>query len=1172
MKKPLHYLLVPFFVILRLDRGIHPSFLFSSTTFDSYDSFFKIMRYFSPLFFLFSFVFLQPGFAAEKLVVNHDLKVRIYPSTGRLEVLDRITLPESLSVGSSLHFMLHSGLVPVSETEGVKIALEQDEDIKESFGIIQGSGESGSAPAEVFTITGGRGLKSFIFRYGGRIAHALEQHGEEYARSFSQTPGIISMQGVYLGGGSHWIPDFGKSELLSFTLETEIPGPWKTLSQGDQTLSKLEGNIQVSRWESPEPQDDIYLIGAEFTIYERQAGKVKAQAWLRSADEALSNRYLEVTAQYLEMYRKLIGTYPYKKFALVENFWETGYGMPSFTLLGPKIIRFPFILHSSYPHEILHNWWGNGVFVDYEKGNWCEGLTAYLADHLIQEQRGKGLTYRRTALQGYTNYASESKDFPLTEFRSRHSSATQAVGYGKCLMFFHMLRRKLGDAIFSRGLQDFYRSNRYRQASFADIQKSFEKVSEMDLNHEFKQWVERAGAPMLELGEVLVRDTQSGYELSVDLKQIQKGQSYRLEVPLIVDLQGEARAFQTRVSMQDSREQFQLSFQKRPLRLRVDPEFDLFRKLDQREIPPALSLAFGSESVLILLPSKAPKNLLKAYRGLADGWAASQSGDLMIKTDAEIKALPADRTVWILGWENGFFNVLTDQVKAYGVKQSDESLEFDGESFGHGDQSVVMSSRHPESMKLALAGIATHNAQAVAGLQRKLPHYGKYSYLAFEGDEPSNIAKGVFSVMDSPTTRNLSSTKSSNWAGLKSRSALAKLPAVFDSKRMMQDLHKLASADFQGRGFGSVGLVHSAIYIAEEFRKAGLKPGGDAFKGFFQEFKASGGKSGKTAVLKNILAVLPGTRKEWQGESVVLSAHYDHLGLGWPHPHAGDEGRIHFGADDNASGVSILLELARLWGRGWRPERTVILAAFSGEEAGRLGSIHYVKNPGKYPINRCMGVVNLDTVGRLTPKGIMILGTGTAREWPHIFRGASWVTGIKTIVVPKDPGASDQVSFIEAGVPAIQLFTGPNGDYHRPSDRPEKIKPEGLIKVASIVKEAVEYLASRKEPMHATIEGQQVSTVVRKRSGKVRRVSLGTVPDFTFQEPGVRLDGVTENSPAKKADLRAGDIITEVNGEKISSLRAYSKLLKTLSPGDKVKITYTRKGKAKKTTLVAAER
>ena len=176
------------------------------------------------------------------------------------------------------------------------------------------------------------------------------------------------------------------------------------------------------------------------------------------------------------MYRSLIGPYPYAKFALVENFWETGYGMPSFTLLGPSVIRFPFILTSSYPHEILHNWWGNSVFVDYGQGNWCEGLTAYLADHLIQEQRGTGATYRRNTLQKYRDYVTSGRDFPLTEFRSRHSAATEAVGYGKMLMGAHMLRLKLGDQKFVQFLQRFYREQRGKVATFADFRRVAEGV------------------------------------------------------------------------------------------------------------------------------------------------------------------------------------------------------------------------------------------------------------------------------------------------------------------------------------------------------------------------------------------------------------------------------------------------------------------------------------------------------------------------------------------------------------------------------------------------------------------------------------------------------------------------------------------------------------------------
>ena len=202
--------------------------------------------------------------------------------------------------------------------------------------------------------------------------------------------------------------------------------------------------------------------------------------FLRAPDDALARQYLEATTGYLALYSSLIGPYPYGKWAAVENFWETGYGMPSFTLLGPKVIRFPFILHSSYPHEILHSWWGNGVFADAASGNWSEGLTAYLADHLVKEQRGEGAEYRQTTLQKYADYVLAGRDLPLTDFRSRHGSVTEAVGYGKSLMLFHMLRLELGDETFVAGLREFWGRMRFATASFADVRRAFEQASGKD--------------------------------------------------------------------------------------------------------------------------------------------------------------------------------------------------------------------------------------------------------------------------------------------------------------------------------------------------------------------------------------------------------------------------------------------------------------------------------------------------------------------------------------------------------------------------------------------------------------------------------------------------------------------------------------------------------------------
>lgn len=198
---------------------------------------------------------------------------------------------------------------------------------------------------------------------------------------------------------------------------------------------------------------------------ERPSGKVETFHVTRAIEHPISKE----GEGYVAMYQKLLGDYPYSKVALVENFWETEYGMPSFTLLGGSVLRLPFILTTSYPQEILHNWWGHGVFVAREGGNWSERLTAYLADHLVADQHGDGAAYRQEALQKYADDAARSKDFPLSAFRERHSPATEAVGYGKALMFFHMMRRDIGDDHFLKGLRTLYSGRKFQRASFDDV-------------------------------------------------------------------------------------------------------------------------------------------------------------------------------------------------------------------------------------------------------------------------------------------------------------------------------------------------------------------------------------------------------------------------------------------------------------------------------------------------------------------------------------------------------------------------------------------------------------------------------------------------------------------------------------------------------------------------------
>ena len=520
------------------------------------------------------FIFLFAGLTPAQYI-NHDLEVVLSPDSNYIKVTDVITLPVDSST-QEIRFQLHANLDLTMADSSAGYTLQQV-----TLSDSDSTAIETAVPVNTYLVrtnNSSSGRLSLRLEYQGTIFHPVEQQSKEYARGFSETPGIIDERGVYLSGSSYWLPKFGDS-LVTFNMNVYTPPDWDVVSQGKRTQREGVGVQNLFRWESPQPMDEVYCIAAKFTYYEKSLGDVMAMAYLRTPDPALASKYLETTAQYLEMYNKLLGPYPYTKFALVENFWETGYGMPSFTLLGEKVIRFPFILHSSYPHELLHNWWGNGVFVDYDSGNWCEGLTAYLADHLIKEQRGQGMEYRRSALQAYTDYVNESNDFPLSEFRSRTDAASSAIGYNKAMMLFNMLRQSIGDDIFVKSLQAFYRQNQFKRAGWDDIRQAVASVTGRDFKFGFDQWVQRKGAPQFEISDANVTGSAGNYDLSYTLNQVQEGDSFQVAVPVVVHLSGIEEPFIQRVAMTTKSQTYQMNFEQEPLLIEVDPEFDVFRRL-----------------------------------------------------------------------------------------------------------------------------------------------------------------------------------------------------------------------------------------------------------------------------------------------------------------------------------------------------------------------------------------------------------------------------------------------------------------------------------------------------------------------------------------------------------------------------------------------------------------
>jgi aminopeptidase N len=383
---------------------------------------------------------------------------------------------------------------------------------------------------------------------------------------------------------------------------------------------------------------------------------------------------------------------------------------------------------------------------------------------------------------------------------------------------------------------------------------------------------------------------------------------------------------------------------------------------------------------------------------------------------------------------------------------------------------------------------------------------------------------------------------------------------VSESNQLQRDVETLSSESLEGRGAGTAGLERALDYLEKRFEEAGLRPLG--VDGYRQSFAGPGG-----VMLVNLIGVVGESNGE---QHVIVGAHYDHLGLG--EPGDANHGLLHPGADDNASGVAVLLECARRLTEAGELSCPVVIIAFSGEEKGLLGSAHYVEHP-VIPLNGCGGMINLDTVGRLFDGPLTVFGANTTRELTHVLRGINYGFGFELELPEKDAGASDQTSFVRKGVPAVQIFTGPNADYHRPGDTADKIDYEGLNRVAEFTTEFAIYLADRDEPMEFVPPGaDKAAAAATPSGGSGRRVSFGSIPDFNYTGEGVKVSGVLPDSPAEKAGIKEGDLIVEFAGVTVEDLRSFSNILKGLTPGEEVEVVFVRGGERHTATVTVVER
>jgi len=506
------------------------------------------------------------------------------------------------------------------------------------------------------------------------------------------------------------------------------PAGWEPVTQGRRAVHRAAGDSLTTVWDAPRPSDGLTLIANRYHVSERRVGETVSYTYFLADEPRLVETYQERTAAYLAMYGEMIGPYPYAKFATVENWFPTGYGFPSWTLLGGQVLRLPFIPYTSFGHEICHNWWGNSAFVG-EGGNWCEGLTVYCADYHYKELESPvaAREYRRNLLKDYVAYVRDGRDFPLREFTARHSGATRAVGYGKAMMVFHMADRRLGRAAFLDALRAVWRDHLFRPVTWDDFLAAFAARGDGDWETFGRQWLERTGAPALRVAEA--RADARGVTLTL----AQAAPAYDLRVPVrVFTADGDTELV---LPLATTEKTYRLAIPG-AVRLAVDPDDHLFRRLDPAEVEPTISRVLGDPAPRFVLPAGDASASAFAADWVEEGAPVTVAADAPADGHARVLVAPAPDTA---------ARFLPPDVTLAG-----SLLFLAGRRVDLNTATVVMAVADPDVPGVTDLLVLTRRRGGLGGLAGRVSHYGKYSWLVFP--RRGRPEKGNWPVTTSPLT------------------------------------------------------------------------------------------------------------------------------------------------------------------------------------------------------------------------------------------------------------------------------------------------------------------------------------------------------------------------------------------------------------------------------------
>jgi hypothetical protein len=648
--------------------------------------------------------------APSEPTIHHDLNIILYPDQHALAAKDLITA-EGLEAGPCEIY-----LAPQTRVDAVEVGGAEVGGAKVPFRF-----EAGrlvvAIPSHVSP-----GNRTITITYTAVFEDPVPDNPVHTEDPSYGVTGAILPEGTFLLPGAGWYPDLAGGK-VAFLLSVTAPAGYEAVTVGKRVARERHADVSTSRWEIQKDPKGLALSAGPYVVREREVLGTPIYTYFFAEEDSLADTYLNATTRYLRLYSERFGPYPFEKFAVVENFFPTGYGFPSYTLLGRTVVRLPFIVETSLGHEVAHSWWGNGVLVDYAQGNWCEGLTSYVADYLYEEQASaqQAQAYRMKILRDYATLVAPEQDFPLSAFMGRVSPATRVVGYGKAAMVFHMARRLTGEDNFWGALREIFQNKCFQKAAWNDFADTLGRRAGTDLKPFFSQWVTGPGAPTLRLDNVALDNTERGWQVTGSIAQEQP--FYDLAVPLRLETEGSP--VDMSVGLKGRSVSFSLSSPQQPRRLVVDPDTELFRRLEQTEIPATINSVKGAASLVAVASRTLSAETLEASKLLL---AALGHEDTPIVTeDQAVISLNDGNDVLYLGMPTRM--ALSALPKDVALAQN--FFRVNGKEYADPEDVLfLVVSRDRKSGKVE-AVFLPRSAKAAGAVVRKISHYGKYSFVAF---------------------------------------------------------------------------------------------------------------------------------------------------------------------------------------------------------------------------------------------------------------------------------------------------------------------------------------------------------------------------------------------------------------------------------------------------------